>query len=78
MKLLRATVVGFTILAFQSYGQNEFPKSLFTKADTGTTNKVTVAVSGYDANAIGNLKDDLIAFDEKVESVHYDEKNYEL
>lgn len=78
MKLLRMAVVVVSLVAFQSYSQDEFPKSLFSKADAGTTNTVTVGVSGYDVNVVGKLKDDLSAFEEKIESVSFDEDNKEL
>lgn len=64
-----------TVSLAQNTNKDNSGKSLFKRAQPGTTITVLADVTAYDENTIGALKDDLSNYHEKIVMIVIDEKN---
>ncbi len=62
----------------QSANKDNSDKSLFKRAQTGSTLTILADVAAYDENTIGVLKDDLSNYHEKIVMIAIDEKGKTL
>ena len=62
----------------QSANKDNSAKSLFKRAQTGSTLTILADVAAYDENTIGVLKDDLSNYHEKIVMIAIDEKGKTL
>lgn len=62
----------------QSANKDNSDKSLFKRAQTGSTLTILADVAAYDENTIGALKDDLSNYHEKIVMIAIDEKGKTL
>lgn len=61
------------VINFLGYSQMEIDKTIFKPVSLNQTETIIINTREYDPNVIGMFKDDLIAFDEKINSVQLDE-----
>lgn len=59
----------------QGANKDNSAKSLFKRAQVGSTLTVLADVAAYDENTIGALKDELSKYNEKIVMIAIDEKN---
>ena len=76
-KLLITTIVSLLILCAHAQ-EKPSQKIIFKEIAKNETTTLVVNMSGQHENLIGELKDGLLAYEEKVLSVHYDQDNQEL
>lgn len=63
-----------TIICFTGNSQEEATKTIFKSVEINQTETVILEFNSNERNVIGELKDDLISFDEKVTMVILDEE----
>ena len=68
----------FVGVSGQSTNKDNSAKSLFKRAEVGSTITVLADVAAYDENTIGALKDDLSNYHEKIVMIAIDEKGKTL
>ena len=70
--IILLTIVLFSINGFSQTNSN---KTIFKEVPAGEINKIIFNVSVYNADVIGQFKDELLGFEEKILRVHYDENS---
>lgn len=68
--LILISVIGFS--------QSESNKTIFNKVAAGEISKLNLNLYGYNFNKIGEFKDELLTFEEKIIRVEFDETSSTL
>lgn len=66
------------LISLNSFSQTESNKTIFSSVSPGQTNKISLKVNEYNSNTIGQLKDELSNFKEKILIVDYNEASFLL
>ena len=75
MRSLCTALSFLLVINFFGYSQTEIDKTIFKPVSLNQTETIIINVRNYDKNVVGMLKDDLVSFDGKVNSVDLDEAN---
>ena len=66
-------IINLLLISISSFAQKEVKPTIFTTVPAGQTKTLKINVSNYDINIIGQLKDNLLIYSDKITFVGLDE-----